>query len=407
MSDNKSLTKIVNANLGKRVLAGIIDGLIALFVWLFLSLIVMRPILDSSLHYTDQIILGQKYQTASHLFVYQQLEDNGDVSTIEVKDYTEKLDSNKEGQILALANSDKFEANYYISHVHYYYTSYLTGLNVEMPNNTSSKTYDMVVDHFVSPDFEVAVDNILPKDKYTTRFVNEEILKVNSDGSAYFETSDINELAHVKEGLENDKDVIKFLRNVVNEASGDLYYRGYYQDINNTIKLNQVLLIVPPYVLVMLIFYLAIPLLFKDGETLGKKFLHLAVINKLGYTIKKRQTILRFFTFFLEISLSLFILGVGMTSIATLGIGILLLFLGTFIPKDHRSVHDFAAMTIVIDANQSVWFNSALEEERYNDELQKNMEKYKSVKVENPNIIQVGSTIVDENIKKELEEKKK
>lgn len=407
VKEHNSLTHIDTANLGIRVLAGLIDGFIAVFVWLFLALIIARPILDRTLHYTDTVLLGNQYQVASHLFVYQQLEDNGDVTTIEVKDYTEKMDDSKEGQFVALANNQNFQASYYVSHIHYYYTSYLTGANIEMPNNTSTKTYDMVEDHFVSPDYLTEIDGKLPIEIYTTKFVNEEILKVNGDGGAYFETSDINVLATVKEGMEDNKEATNFLRNACNDAAKDLYYRGYFSEVNNTIKKYQLLLVLPAYGFTMITFYLGIPLIFRNGETLGKKFLHLAVINKLGYSVKRRQIILRFFVFFIEISLSLFVMGVGFTSIATLGLGILILFVATIFVKDHRSLHDLAAMTLVIDSQKSVWFNSFDEEEKYNKELEKNMDKYRSVKVENKNIIQVGGTIIDEDLKAEIEKKQK
>ena len=102
-----------------------------------------------------------------------------------------------------------------------------------------------------------------------------------------------------------------------------------------------------------------------------------------------------------------FIVGIGLTSLATLGIGILILLIATLISKDKRAPHDYAAMTIVIDEQKSVWFDSAEEEIKYADELEAKMAKYKNTKIIDKKVIQVGSTIIDEDVKKEFEESQK
>ena len=64
-------------------------------------------------------------------------------------------------------------------------------------------------------------------------------------------------------------------------------------------------------------------------------------------------------------------------------------------------------MTLLVDANKSVWFENAKVEQEKEEILEKNMEKYQQNKVENPNVIQVGGTIVNEEVKKEFLEENK
>src|SRR5574344_1970209 len=403
--NSEPLHSIVEAGIGKRLGAAILDGLVAIFLWLFLAMIVMTPIANAGLGYSANMNLGYQYQIASHLYVYQQQDDNGDISIVEVKDMTEKVDANKESQISSLTKQTNLEPAYLLSHLYYYYSSFLTGENVELPNPTSSKTYDMVKDHFVSPDYlDVVADTQLkPVEYYTVKWFNNEILSVSDKGADYFDNTDENVLATIKEGVDADK-AITFLNSLISNAQGDLYYRDYYVKINNTIKWNQAFIIIPPYISVMGILYLLIPMLSKNGETIGKKICHLAVISKDGYSAKKRQILFRFFVFFVEISLSLFAIGVNFTSIATLGVGVFILLMATLISKSHRAPHDYAALTLEIDAQKSVWFDSPVIEQLRIDERKTKMERYTSSKVENKNIIQIGGKIIDEDLKKQVEE---
>lgn len=406
--NSEPISSIHEASIGKRLLAAILDFVLGIFLWLFFSMIVMTPIADKTLHYSEFMQKGLDYQVASHLYVYEQQNDQGNYDIIEVKDFTEKINLNRDSKINSLVNKTELDPNYYLTHVYYYYTSFLTGVGVEMPNDTDKKKYDMEADGFVAPSYKENVKgtDILPKDYYTTKWFNTEILKIGGDGDKYFNCPDINVLAttktfELKEDLDNFRN---YMRNLCNNAAGDLFYRDFYAHINNNLKGIQVFIVIPPYVLTMCLLYLVVPLCFKNGETLAKKFCHLALVNKNGYSIKKRQTIFRFAVFFLWISISLFVVGIGFTSFATLGIGILIMLVATLISKTHRAPHDYAAMTLEIDTLKSVWFDSLEEETKHQKELEEKMNRYKSNKVENKNIIQIGDQIIDEKIKKEVEE---
>lgn len=401
-NEEVNLRVINEAPLAKRIFAAIIDFLMAIFLWLFLSMLVMTPIANTALGYSDKTQLGYTYQIASHLFVYQQLDDNNEPQIIEVKDFSEKLNGNKQSQILTLYQSTNLEPAYYLEHLRYYYLSFLTGIDVEMPNNTSKHTYDMVKDHFVSPDY---LDNVkgtlmLPKDFYTEKWFNQEIIKIGGEGDAYFETINIHLPVSIKDGVDKEK-ANEYLKNCLNNATADMYYRSYYQNINNSLKGIQIFITIPPYLLVMLIVYLIIPLITRDGESIGKKFCHIALCNLKGYRVQKRQIVFRFFIFFVLMTLSLFVVGIGLTSFATLGIGALLMFIVVLVNKKHKAIHDFAAMTLVIDAKTSVWFASQEDELKRSKELEEKLNRYKSNNIGNKNIIQIGDKIIEENIKEE------
>ncbi len=403
-SDNEmKISSIIEASFVRRIVASAIDFLLAIFVWFTLLMLVMSPIANSTMNYSKKMSLGLNYQIATHLYVYQQQEENGDISTIEVKDFTEKVNLTLTSEVISLTKLSDFTPNYYFEHLRYYYRSFLTGENVELPNNTSTKSYDMVEDHYVSADYKnlVGDSNKYPSEYYTERYFNENILKVEEDGSAYFSVNSLDEIASIKEGVD-ETEAKKYLINLISSASSDFYSRNYFVSLNNELKRIQLFMILVPYAFVMGIFYLLFPMLLKDGVTLGKRFMHISIIDKSGYAAKKRQILFRFFVFLFELSFCLFVIGIGTTSFITLGVGLTILMIFTLINKDKRAPHDYAAHTLVIDADKSVFFKNADEERKAEIELQAKLDKYKSQKVENNNIIQVGSTIVNEKVKEEF-----
>ncbi len=403
-SDNGSkISSIVEASFVKRILASSIDFLFAVFTWFALLMLVMSPIANASMNYSKKMSLGLNYQVATHLYVYQQQEENGDITTIEVKDYSTKINVSLSNSIVSLTKLEDFTPNYYLEHLRYYYRCYLTGENIELPSDTESKSYDKDADNYVSPDYKDLVSDSgkYPNEYYSEKYFNESILKIDSDGANYFIVTSLDDVASIKEGVD-ESEVKQYLLKAIETASHDFYNRDYFVSLNNELKLIQMFMIITPYVLVMCLFYLLFPLVFKNGETLGKRFMHIAIIDKNGYAVKKRQIVFRFFIFLLELSLSLFVIGVGTTSFITLGVGLTILMIFTLINKDKRAPHDFAAHTLVVDADKSVFFKNEEAEKKAEEELEAKLNKYKSQKIENKNVIQVGSTIVNEKIKEEF-----
>ena len=360
------LKQINNAHFAKRVLAVIMDAAVTLFVMFGFMILMFVPIADKAMHYSAKVAQRLQYQVASSLFVYYEEADNGDIQVYNLKDL-DKITSNTSYCLISDLESDD---SFYLDHVRYYFLHYKTGEGIEYPAEGNP-------DDFRAPNYQDLIDGKSPKEIYTYEWWE----------------AKVNEL--------KTKDAI------MEYAFNDMAGQDYYIKSNKDIKSVQLFIILPPFALSFSIFFIVIPLCFKNGETLGKKTVHIALINKDGYSVQKRQIVLRQVLLLLYVGLSSFIIGVGLTSFATLGVGVLIYFVAAFIPKSHRSIVDFAAYTLEVDAKTSVWFKDALEETAKDIEIEDNIEKYKKNKVENKNVIQVGSTIVNEDVKREIEEEKK
>lgn len=92
--------------------------------------------------------------------------------------------------------------------------------------------------------------------------------------------------------------------------------------------------------------YLVIPLIFKDGETLGKKLMGIGIVNlKNGFRIKLSQKIIRFLSFLIfEVILSILLLAIPLIiSISMM-----------FFSKNNMALHDQLAATLCIDKKISL-----------------------------------------------------
>ena len=104
----------------------------------------------------------------------------------------------------------------------------------------------------------------------------------------------------------------------------------------------------------ILIVYLLIPMLFKDGTTLGKKMLQMKIVDaKTGRNPTKFQLFVRFVFFaFLQIVLGIFTYGM----IPVISIIII------FVNKKRQTVHDLIASTLIVCNNYSEESNRAKED---------------------------------------------
>lgn len=143
------------------------------------------------------------------------------------------------------------------------------------------------------------------------------------------------------------------------------FYKAPFTKINNTDFVAAFI----AYVIVMLIFYFMFPMIFKSGETLGKKMFGLGILTKDGYEIKKIQSAVRFLAFFTEMTLG----------IASIGLGMVAWILVTAFSKKNRSVHDMIAGTIVILKAESVWYKNKEDEDKYNELIRSEVEKLRQI----------------------------
>ena len=102
------------------------------------------------------------------------------------------------------------------------------------------------------------------------------------------------------------------------------------------------------------VFYLAFPLIFRDGQSLGKKIMKLAVIRQDGYASTRPQILLRQLPSIVIVIVLFVFLPWSIAAISSLGLLILSYALSIFTPN-HRAVHDFIAFTRVVDDKESIY----------------------------------------------------
>lgn len=113
-----------------------------------------------------------------------------------------------------------------------------------------------------------------------------------------------------------------------------------------------------PVILSAFIFFYIIPLISKTSATLGKKIFKLTVLDKNGYTYKKRWLILRFLSFLV---IEMF------GSVFSFGATLLISYTMTMFTKKHRSIHDYLSASCVADEENSLYFDTIEEERRYEE----------------------------------------
>ena len=101
------------------------------------------------------------------------------------------------------------------------------------------------------------------------------------------------------------------------EALND--FGEYLKPINKKVFWSKMFIALCSYAVSFGGFYILVPLLFKNGETFGKKTMGLGLVNKDGYDVKKRQIVLRQLFLFVYVAIFSFYVGIGFTSFAFLG----------------------------------------------------------------------------------------
>lgn len=137
------------------------------------------------------------------------------------------------------------------------------------------------------------------------------------------------------------------------------YYRERYDAINDYASYALDVAYAP---FLFLFFYL-IPALMRDGKTLGKAILRIAVVKREGTRIGPKERLLRPLVVLAMLSL-IFIPNLWL-SLMFLMLVVLLDFMLMILHKSHLTVEDMIFGTIVIDARESLWFRSEEEKERY------------------------------------------
>lgn len=365
-----NVRSIKQANLAKRLISVIIDGALFAFLFVFFLTLVFSKIADKAFDYSQKGAQGLTHEINSHLYVTAERDEDGKLVKKEISDLT-----SDQFEVVTLEELGEEDCSVYHEAVKYYYLNYKTG-NVDvstLPEGADKADY-------VLPGYEK-----LPENQYTEAWFNEKIASFPTD----------------KTELEN-------YRNLALEAGQDLAQTEFFKDLKKDLNKIQIFIMVLSLTCSYSIIFFMFPLIFKNGQTIGKKMFGICFVTKDGYDIKRRQIVFRQLIIFVSVLLGAFCIGIELiTSAVTLCAGVAIYFVAVAISKTNKSYADYLAYTYLIEAKTSVWFHDAEEEERIESEYSEKVEKINKNREKNENVIQIGSEIVDENIKKEVELSKK
>lgn len=131
---------------------------------------------------------------------------------------------------------------------------------------------------------------------------------------------------------------------------------------NQSLFLNSITLVIPVLLIYSFIFDLLIPMFSKNAKTLGKHIFKIGLISKDGYKYKKRKLIIRYLIYIcVEILLGLITFG-----------GTFLISYTLFMFKRNRCcLHDLFSDSVVIDLEESFFFDNPVEEKYYIERAQR------------------------------------
>ena len=301
-----------------RVLAAVIDLVITFIIMSFVAVFIAFPVANN---------LGLRqaaYETTVITTLSGLYELDSDNSYVEIKD------------------EEKFPKALYAFYVDRYdeeNQEYVRGYS-PLLNESDSKNYNSVDDYY---DF---------------------ILDRGADGSPFDFSVALDEESPwqvaIKPGFEFSAE--RFYILAFDNALDELYR---YPDLVNAtyefIGISLVTLAVS-FIVSALPLMLIVPLLNKDGVSLGKLLTNTTMANKYGYNLTKQQAFFRGLTGFLLYYL-LFIIPISLVS---------MLFMFS---KKGKSLADIVAFTVVLDKKKSVIYRDASEEKYYNIRRAKNLVK--------------------------------
>lgn len=353
----KTLTLPRHTNLasqGLRVTAAIADFAIWLALAAILYLFCFRFAVSSKTNeYGSKM---NQYLYESHLFVKNEKDD------------------------IVVIDSDKTED--YQNAVEAYYLRYLANNPLDGEAVSPDSTYPINIDG----------KEVYPKDLFTVGYYNEHILNLDpskdpeatkSESIFTFQKDENGEYLREEPAIRRSgkrydsgtglyKDITEddfygFYKNAYTDAYKDLIMRDFYKNIADLRYFYTTLALVSSGILSGIIFYVAVPWLMKNGQTLGKKIFKLGLATYDGYIFSNKQLLLRFVPFFVAMAVQLIpIIFSDMLYLIIFYSALLLVSFALMMASPKRAaLHDFAARTIVIDLATSIIFENELMEEQY------------------------------------------
>lgn len=360
------LKDIKYANLGRRVISIILDLLFFGVIFCFLYLPLVEGFIDIGFH-NNQILHDIKaLQVESGLFVDRSESNQKELSNVSLIGYDELTDEN------GYYTFDSYLV--YMNAIYSFYTNENFSYHDELMNmifnktNVSDEEFNYWFNSKVlyisqSDDFDVYClhNNNLYSSPLNNCFVKDKII---FDGIIYVKNGD---------DIRKNQDYILAATKIFSDT---LDFPGTYQEalfrfrntnVYNTFYKNlERISRYEAYIsiaIVSIIYFLAIPLLFKNGETFGMKIMHIGLVNSLEYQVSKPQVLLKYLIIIVEIYISLF------TFLLIFFVDYLIMIFS----KRHRSISDLIAVTVMIDTKLSAWFASRAVEEKLIKQIEDNL----------------------------------
>lgn len=265
--------------------------------------------------------------------------------------------------------------------VSYYYLSYLTGDvpsgEIAAPNaNTPQKLGDYTVD-------------VLPKDFYTVSWFNYNVLGIvdadpSRDTSPLYFTYQRDEFGNydtTKIGIPRterysqekgqivkltETDIVTQYKAIYQIAYRHLEVQSFFTDVTTPYYMGFSIAAGSALLVSGALIYLLFPIIFKNGQTLGKKIMKLGLANYEGYKFKNKQLLMRFMPYAVcAIGISLPFWNNMMVVFIILLIILLVSFALMMASPKRAALHDFCARSIVIDRKTSIIFEDFVEEAEY------------------------------------------
>ena len=365
------------ANLGRRVLGIIFDLIFFVIILLFLYLPVVEGYVDIGFHNKQVLNDVKAHQVYSGLFVDRSEEDEVPLTNVSLIGREELTDDND------YFTFDSYEV--YLNATYNFYSNKGLSFHKELMEMIFKKT-DISENEF-NYWYNTEVLNIDQSSDYDVFYLE------NND----LYSSPLNENAKVKATItfkgekftkngNDNRDNQEYILSSIKIFTDTLDFPGTYQEallhFRNTNQYSNYYLQLErisryeAYIAIAiggLIYFLIIPLFFKNGETLGMKIVHVGLVNSLEYQVSKPQVFLKNLVILAEIFLGLF----------TFFIVFLVDYIVMVFTKRHRSFSDFVAATVIIDTKNSVRFVSRAVEEKLVAQVEENLRKSNFVEAEN------------------------
>ena len=217
------------------------------------------------------------------------------------------------------------------------------------------------------------LEKVTKETNYSVIDFNNKILKVNNEisniKSISYENNKIDiELINNKEEKKTINYVINVFKNAINFFENNSFIKEYNKSNKDMMK-KQLLYLLYYFIAFSFILDFLLPLFSKNNQSLGMRIFKSILLDKDGYKLKKIYLFPRWLGYILiEILLSIF----------TMGATILISYTMFLFNKKHRCIHDYFGNSVVVNKEDTFYFDSREEEEYIKNNVKRyNFNEYK------------------------------